>query len=168
MKNTDIAWAAGLFEGEGCISLPSNHSVSLKLKMTDRDVVERLHALFPCPKIEVKNYATSSNPNYKTQYGWNITDGKEITRILNLFMPYFGQRRKAKAQELLAFIKTRPGRATYNRTKTHCLYGHPYDEGNTYINPKSGSRMCRTCIKGRNARHSRERSEARRLRKLSG
>lgn len=29
--------------------------------------------------------------------------------------------------------------------KTHCPKDHPYDEENTYINPKNGGRMCRIC-----------------------
>lgn len=33
--------------------------------------------------------------------------------------------------------------------KTHCPYGHPYDEVNTYINPAKGQRMCRTCRRGK-------------------
>jgi len=28
--------------------------------------------------------------------------------------------------------------------KTHCPQGHPYDDENTYVNPR-GSRNCRTC-----------------------
>lgn len=36
-----------------------------------------------------------------------------------------------------------PGRG--NAMKTHCKYGHPYDEANTYFN--KGSRFCRTCAK---------------------
>lgn len=31
-----------------------------------------------------------------------------------------------------------------NRRKTHCPYGHPYDEGNTYRD-KLGKRTCREC-----------------------
>lgn len=29
--------------------------------------------------------------------------------------------------------------------RTHCPYGHPYTDENTYISPKSGSRCCITC-----------------------
>jgi hypothetical protein len=32
-----------------------------------------------------------------------------------------------------------------NRAKTHCAQGHPFNEENTYINPVSGWRACRTC-----------------------
>lgn len=31
--------------------------------------------------------------------------------------------------------------------KTHCKHGHPFDEVNTYINPASGQRVCRTCVR---------------------
>lgn len=30
---------------------------------------------------------------------------------------------------------------------THCPSGHPYSEENTYVAPKSGERICRTCRK---------------------
>lgn len=36
-----------------------------------------------------------------------------------------------------------------NRDKTHCKFGHPYDEMNTYNRP-NGSRQCRICHKERN------------------
>jgi len=32
-----------------------------------------------------------------------------------------------------------------NSAKTHCLKGHPFDETNTYIEPSTGGRRCRTC-----------------------
>ena len=31
-----------------------------------------------------------------------------------------------------------------NHRKTHCPHGHPYDDANTYVNPR-GHRTCRTC-----------------------
>lgn len=37
-----------------------------------------------------------------------------------------------------------PGGILYLKT-THCYRGHAYDEANTYINPTSGQRFCRTC-----------------------
>lgn len=29
--------------------------------------------------------------------------------------------------------------------RTHCPRGHEYDEGNTYVHPRSGKRSCRAC-----------------------
>lgn len=40
--------------------------------------------------------------------------------------------------------KVRHGTAAPNSSKTHCPQGHPYDEANTYRNPK-GRRECRLC-----------------------
>src|SRR3990172_10612067 len=50
------------------------------------------------------------------------------------------------AAQLAAVIK--------RKNATHCRKGHPFDEHNTYIQPPSGNRLCRTC--------SRERYERRR------
>jgi hypothetical protein len=33
-----------------------------------------------------------------------------------------------------------------NARKTHCPQGHAYDEANTYIQPKTGGRVCRACV----------------------
>jgi hypothetical protein len=35
-----------------------------------------------------------------------------------------------------------------NARKTHCPKGHPYDESNTYISPRTGWRQCRACQRG--------------------
>jgi hypothetical protein len=44
-EELDIAWAAGLFEGEGTI-VDSTGSVQLRVKMTDLDVLEKLFDVF--------------------------------------------------------------------------------------------------------------------------
>lgn len=41
-----------------------------------------------------------------------------------------------------------------NATKTHCPSGHPYDEGNTYVWPRTGDRHCRACARERQQRRS--------------
>lgn len=38
-----------------------------------------------------------------------------------------------------------------NKRKTTCPRGHPYDAVNTYVNPGSGWRLCRTCQRDRSA-----------------
>lgn len=51
--------------------------------------------------------------------------------------------------------KTIPAR---NAEKTHCLYGHPFDEANTYIRPK-GKRACRSCQRRQDRLRVRDRSK---------
>lgn len=35
--------------------------------------------------------------------------------------------------------------STIRRSATACIHGHAFDEQNTYIDPKTGHRQCRTC-----------------------
>jgi len=142
---SNIAWVAGLFEGEGCIHAPtSGRGVCLTLKMTDRDIVERLDALFPCPRIGTK---LPSQPHHKTQYIWTITKGEEMKSILALISPHFGERRSARARELMAVLENRPGKLK-RYGKTHCVHGHEYTPENSYVIPSGANkdaRVCRTC-----------------------
>ena len=39
-----------------------------------------------------------------------------------------------------------------NLAKTHCPYGHPYDEENTYVILSTGNRQCRICRRERDIR----------------
>ncbi|MBN0039487.1 hypothetical protein JN535_04765 [Cellulosimicrobium cellulans] len=38
--------------------------------------------------------------------------------------------------------------ADHQRAKTHCPYGHPYNEDNTIVYPSDGRRRCRACRRG--------------------
>lgn len=45
-------------------------------------------------------------------------------------------------------VNAKRGRGcTVNSEKTHCPQGHPYDETNTYRDPRRGARICRTCAR---------------------
>lgn len=52
------------------------------------------------------------------------------------------------------------GPAAWNLAKTHCPQNHPYDDENTYVNPKTGQRACRICMRA-SLRRSRARARAR-------
>lgn len=47
-------------------------------------------------------------------------------------------------------------RASHKRIREVCPRGHAYDAENTYILPKSGGRVCRTCMNERNRRIAKE------------
>jgi hypothetical protein len=52
---------------------------------------------------------------------------------------------------------SRKGRSS-SQLKTHCPHGHPYDEANTYVTPRTGHRQCRTCREGWRAARPRKRA----------
>lgn len=45
-----------------------------------------------------------------------------------------------------------------NNSKTSCPHGHPYTDDNTYIQPSTGSRSCRTCRKHHQAARTRKKN----------
>lgn len=69
---------------------------------------------------------------------------------------------KDNAADALRNGRLRVPSAPYlNGAKTHCLQGHPYDEGNTYVDPE-GRRGCRKC---RNVASNRYKARKRAARK---
>lgn len=107
MNPIDVAWAAGLFEGEGCITIfDQKHNVlpliRLQVQMTDRDVVAQFCDVVECGKVSGPKRV--GRPNRKPVYVWAIGNRKDVERILLAFLPWFGERRAAKAQLTLAEI----------------------------------------------------------------
>lgn len=54
MDTTDLAYAAGIIDGEGCISLGRHagyYQAHVTVEMSDRPVIEWLHATFPSTHI---------------------------------------------------------------------------------------------------------------------
>lgn len=104
-SDTDIAWLAGLLEGEGhfsCHNKGDGHlrkSIGIQLKMTDEDVVLRAAALLGARAHE-NNWARD-NRDHQTVWRCAVS-GAKAERIMRLVRPYMGQRRGAKIDEILA------------------------------------------------------------------
>jgi len=99
-RDVDLAWAAGLFEGEGCISV-ADFAPRLKLRVvsTDRDVVEKLNVILGYGYVHLANKARE--PHHKDAWAWTTARREHVVEILGWLMPHFGDRRYAKAMEAL-------------------------------------------------------------------
>ena len=106
-KFIDIAWAAGLFEGEGTIYFNNATSeYKLGLKMTDEDVMEKFFSI-----VEVGNLYGPYTPKDKKLNGenrkdfwlWQCWRPSDVRVILKLLLPYFGKRRVEKTIEALSY-----------------------------------------------------------------
>lgn len=107
MKPVDIAWAAGLFEGEGSICIfEQKHNVlpliRVSIQMTDRDVVERFVQIMGCGRVTGEH--RFGREHHKPTYRWHIGNRADVERIVLMLLPYLGERRSAKAREALAEI----------------------------------------------------------------
>jgi hypothetical protein len=58
------------------------------------------------------------------------------------------------------------GKGAHQKSKTHCVNGHPFDETNTYLTPE-GYRKCRTCIRTALRESKRKKREADRAKRAS-
>ncbi len=108
---TNWAWAAGLFEGEGCIG-PDE----VRLKMTDEDVVRRFAAIVGVGTVYPPY--RQAQLNRLPAWQWVTARRRNVEIILTRFLPYFGQRRAAKARQTLALLAARD-------QKVHALKGRP-------------------------------------------
>ena len=129
----DIAWLAGLLEGEGCFKIQSSGgykgSISIALQMTDKDVVERVANLFQTPLWGPHGpYGVSKKSTYQTA----IFGSKAAAWMMTL-LPFLGERRKEKVIELLDIWKTQPPQITDRRPKCHPE------------RPHAGKWMCSSC-----------------------
>lgn len=106
--DVDIAWAAGLFEGEGCIywqARSNNHGqASLQIRMTDLDVLTKFVDIVQCGKIFSRDYDQASNSK-KRVYKWNVQVRDDVIKVLNMLLPYLGERRTEKALEIFDNIE---------------------------------------------------------------
>lgn len=102
-SDCEIAWAAGLFEGEGSIYYTAmNDSWILGLAMCDRDVVERFQAVFPESFGMVHRYA-KSNPMHADAWRTKAV-GLKAEAPLRAMIGHFGERRREKALKALDAI----------------------------------------------------------------
>ena len=81
ISETDIAYVAGFFDGEGCISIGKNGSVELRIVNTAKNVLIRLQKLFGG---SITNRTQKAN---KTQYAYSFYGEKAIEFII-LIKPY--------------------------------------------------------------------------------
>ncbi len=97
-----IAWAAGIFEGEGCITLHSGHPYIL-IDMTDKDVLDRFLEIFPIGTIRGP-YTHKNKEHHKPRWRFDAFGTKALPIIEKIY-PYLLSRRKQKVDEVLAQCK---------------------------------------------------------------
>jgi hypothetical protein len=129
----DIAWLAGLLEGEGCFSKRGN-CITIQLYMADRDVVERAARLLGALSVGVRDY---TNSKWKTCYYCTVSGPPAAAWMMTLY-GLMGTRRQARIRELLVIFKKAktqyastlvcPHVADHRRHRTVCdkCYSHDW------------------------------------------
>lgn len=97
MAGTEIAWLAGLLEGEGCFSFEPG-KLAVTLAMTDRDVVERAAAITGVGTVISRR---RTKPDRKDQWVWRTRRLRDAAGIMQMIAPYMGARRRSRIEEAL-------------------------------------------------------------------
>jgi len=109
-EELDVAWAAGILEGEGCFFIydrnirTGSKNIGIRCNMTDEDIILRLKDVFSFGTIHVKS---PKKPQHKVGWEWRLEKHSSIEEVINKVLPYLGKRRSSKAKELLAYIDSR-------------------------------------------------------------
>lgn len=133
----EIAWLAGLLEGEASFSMKWN-TPRIQLAMTDRDVVERAAVLLE-GNVKLKQ-RKDAQPQHKQQYTVEVAGPKAVQWLMTLYT-FMGERRQEKFRELLETWRAAPNNS---RNKPYCIKGHALTPDNCYRRGHSW-RRCRTC-----------------------
>ena len=108
LSETDIAWIAGLLEGEGTFGLDARSvrrsKVStappapyIKIAMTDEDVIQRFSGLVKKSYFSPKRGTKTG----KKVYIVHIGDRETLNSLLPKIYPYLGKRRQPQVQKCL-------------------------------------------------------------------
>lgn len=165
LSEVEIAWIAGLLEGEGSFGLGAYHSghngnrggvrsLRITCGMTDLDTIKKLKKTIDGGHFNLEGRKDPRRIEIsKPLFVWQMSRRNDCIELLNLILPHMSARRSAKIQELLDYAEANP-----------MTYGQPAEHGSQ----KSYRRGCRcdACVVvgkeyGREkARRSRENAKA--------
>lgn len=103
----EIAWAAGLYEGEGSVSVhrpgkSGSPAPQLKIGMTDEDVVRRVCGIVGLGKVYGPYQPPPAGPGRKPLWVWVVTSWDNVEAVWALFAPWLGIRRGEQFLRVLA------------------------------------------------------------------
>jgi hypothetical protein len=95
-----VAWAAGLFEGEGCFTMTARkRTPRASMYMTDEETVRRFHAIMGVGSVTATN-PPSRPAHHKPQWMW-CANGKDVETVLCLLRPFLSSRRLERGEEIV-------------------------------------------------------------------
>ena len=145
MTPEETAWLAGLLEGEGAFGCsgakarPQSRTLRIQLNMTDEDVVRKAAVLMenaPVYRYSKKKDTSRAIKSTKDAFHTYVV-GYGAERIMELILPYMGNRRTARINEVLALYRSRPVKLRERNKMADC---HP-DRSN------KGGGLCAECYR---------------------
>lgn len=96
VNDTDIAWCAGFFDGEGCTHKTGPYALRLTVVQSDRSVLEKFKAVFPDGKIYGPYNHSIGHFGQKDIFRFEAST-KVADAALTAMWPYLSQPKKDQA-----------------------------------------------------------------------
>lgn len=110
--STEIAYAAGLLEGEGCFSIhsrssrPNTISCSILCEMTDEEPITALKDIFNVGQVYHRENIRSDGKVRKPSWIWAVQKRADVLLVLDYIYPMLiSKRRITKVIELLKELR---------------------------------------------------------------
>ena len=159
------AWAAGLFDGEGCSALLRHRThpgyMTGELSVTQSSLVGSPEVLRRFGVVVEAGYIsgpyTQRNATMDV-YRWKVAALADVESVIAQLWPWLGEVKRAQAQRTLDTLHAQPqlprGNPAWGNRKTHCINGHEY--ATSRVRPFVGrgkneerrdSKQCLTCLR---------------------
>ena len=107
----EVAYIAGLLDGEGCIGIYSYKNgckkANLQICNTYKPVIEWIHNKMACGSIHARSKKATGFKSNKQCYNWSVMSQQQILEVLKELEPFL-QIKKEKAIEIIGFISNHP------------------------------------------------------------
>lgn len=99
-----LAWAAGLFEGEGCFSFNGrgHHTPKMMVVTSDLDVLQSFAAIAGCGTIGERRQRIE---HHKRAWEWKV-HGRVAFAFFMQIRPWLHQRRRERGDEVFSYLQT--------------------------------------------------------------
>jgi hypothetical protein len=115
-RDANFMWAVGIFEGEGTFATRGLRAGgAMRLRMTDRDVVERFAQIVGCGTV----YGPYAQQGRKPIWMWACQRKDELEPLVVRMLPWLGIRRQEAATHLLVSLASTVSIARNAHLATH-------------------------------------------------
>lgn len=102
MPNDELAYLAGVFDGEGSFGIWSKgvgktKQLRVNVDMADSDIIMRFLTFFKAGAIYSRE---PRDTKHKLMYSWRVTHKETAINILRSMLPYLSKRRQHKFHEV--------------------------------------------------------------------
>ena len=120
MSNLEIAWVAGLLEGEGTFSYPPR----IRLSMTDKDVVIRAAEIMQAAHVVEDTWDADHITGRQVRYVCTLS-GTQAVRWMMTAYGLFGARRQERLKGILSIWKQAKQGTPRHRELTRTVVWRP-------------------------------------------